>query len=421
MEKINYKKDSIGIIGLGYVGLPLAIEFANIIKVIGFDLDKKRINELNNNFDRTREVSKNKISKTRNIIYTNNQSKLCHCKIYIVTVPTPINKNKIPDLSNILNACKILGGLIHKNNIIIFESTVYPGATEEECVPILEKYSKLKYNVDFFCGYSPERINPGDKLHTVKNIIKVVSGSNKNVTKTINNLYKKIVTAGTYIAPSIKVAEAAKAIENTQRDLNIAYVNELSIIFDKMNIETREVLAAAETKWNFIKFEPGLVGGHCISVDPYYLTYKSKKEGYEPKFILSGRKINDGMAKYIANKFHKKFTDNNIKIKKPKILIMGLTFKENCPDIRNTQIVNVVKALKSKNYAVDIYDPWVDPKEAKSQYGLNLKFNLKDNQYEGIIIAVAHDIFKKMGETRIYKLMKKKSVLFDFKNLLIKK
>ena len=413
----NINDIKLAIIGLGYVGLPLALEFAKKREVICYDINKERVKELNLGFDRNLEFSRNKIKSFQKIKFTDNINYLKFANCFIITVPTPVDSFKRPDFRPLLSASKTVGKIIKKGDLIIYESTVYPGCTEEKCVPILEKFSKLKFNKDFFCGYSPERINPGDKNHTISNIKKITSGSNKKIADTVDKLYNQIVTIGTYKAPSIRVAEAAKVIENTQRDLNIALINELYILFNKLNIDTQEVLKAAKTKWNFLPFKPGLVGGHCVSVDPYYLTYKAKKIQYKPKIILAGRKINDRMGDYIASLFIKKMEQKKIKVKGSNILIMGLTFKENCPDIRNSGVVSIVSKLQKLKCNINLYDPWVEKKEVKKTYNINSVLKLKRNTYDSILIAVAHDKFKKMGKKLILKSCKKKHVIFDLKNI----
>lgn len=405
------KNTRICIIGLGYVGLPLALSFEKYFDVIGFDINNLRIKELKKKNDVTREVSKNDLLKAKTIFFTSNEKDIKKIDIFIVTVPTPIYKNKSPDLSILKNACYLVGKKIIKNNIVIFESTVYPGATEEICIPIIERLSKLKFNKDFFCGYSPERINPGQTKHKLHNIVKVTSGSNNKTLNIVDNLYKKIIKVGTYKAQSIKIAEAAKIIENTQRDLNIALVNELSILFDKLNIDTNKVLQAASTKWNFVNFKPGLVGGHCIGVDPYYLTYKSKKVGYNPKVILAGRKVNDEMSLYVAKKAIK-LLDKIKKQKNKRVLIMGFAFKENCRDVRNTKVYDLYAHLVKKGLKVDVYDPIVDPKEVKKYYQINLSKKIFKKKYSLIIIAVGHNIFKKINNSFF-----SKALLFDLKSI----
>jgi UDP-N-acetyl-D-galactosamine dehydrogenase len=411
---------NIAIIGLGYVGLPLTLEFAKKKSIIGFDINKKRIRELNSGIDKNLEFNKNELQNYKWLKFSNNVEDIKASNCYIITVPTPINKLKQPDLKPLCDASKMIGKIIKKDDLIIYESTVYPGCIEDKCVPILEKFSGLNFNKDFFCGYSPERINPGDKKHTISNIKKITSGSTSEIADLVDNLYNEIIVAGTHKASSIKVAEAAKVIENTQRDLNIALVNELSILFNKLNIDTQEVLEAASSKWNFLKFKPGLVGGHCIGVDPYYLTYKAKTIGYQPNIILAGRKINDNMGHYVASVFIQEMKKKEIKIEGSKILIMGLTFKENCADIRNSGINVVIKKLKKYNCIVDLYDPWAHKEDVKKSFNVSLKPKLKNNVYDGVIIAVAHDKFKEMGEIEILKLCKKNHVVYDLKHLFSK-
>ena len=411
---------NLAIIGLGYVGLPLALEFAKKKSIIGFDINKKRIRELNSGIDKNLEFNKNELQSYKWLKFSNNVEDIKASNCYIITVPTPINKLKQPDLTPLCDASKMIGKIIKKDVLIIYESTVYPGCIEDKCVPILEKFSGLNFNKDFFCGYSPERINPGDKKHTISNIKKITSGSTSEIADLVDNLYNEIIVAGTHKASSIKVAEAAKVIENTQRDLNIALVNELSILFNKLNIDTQEVLEAASSKWNFLNFKPGLVGGHCIGVDPYYLTYKAKTIGYQPNIILAGRKINDNMGHYVASVFIKEMKKKEIKIEGSKILIMGLTFKENCADIRNSGINVVIKKLKKYNCIVDLYDPWAHSEDVKKSFNVSLKPKLKNNVYDGVVIAVAHDKFKEMGEIEILKLCKKNHVVYDLKHLFSK-
>jgi UDP-N-acetyl-D-galactosamine dehydrogenase len=417
---IKNKKIKLAIIGLGYVGLPLALEFAKKTSVIGFDINAIRIKELKSGVDKNLEINKKVFRNSKQLKFTDNKRELKSVNCYIITVPTPIDKFKKPNLKPLLKASEVVGNYINDEDLVIYESTVYPGCIEEECVPILEKYSGLKYNINFFCGYSPERINPGDKKHTISNIKKITSGSKPEIADLVDDLYNKIITVGTHKAPSIKVAEAAKVIENTQRDLNIALINELSILFSKMNIDTQAVLDAAGSKWNFLPFKPGLVGGHCIGVDPYYLTHKAEKIGYNPKIILSGRKINDQMGIHVASEFIKKMKKKKIKTKRSKILIMGLTFKENCTDIRNSGIETVIKELKKYDCELDLYDPWADNKEIKKTYNLNLRTKLIKNTYDGILIAVAHKIFKAMGIKFISQLCKKNHIIFDLKYLFSK-
>ena len=416
-KKKNLK---LAIIGLGYVGLPLALEFAKKKKIIGFDIDRKRVKELRSGIDKNSEFNISKIKKSKKIKFTNNLKDIKSVNCYIVTVPTPVNKLKKPDLKPLLSASKMIGQIIKREDVIIYESTVYPGCIEEKCVPILEKHSKLIFNKDFFCGYSPERINPGDKVHTISNIKKITSGSNEETANLVDNLYKEIIKVGTHKAPSIKVAEAAKVIENTQRDLNIALINELSIIFKKLNIDTQEVLDAAASKWNFLNFKPGLVGGHCIGVDPYYLTFKAKSIGYQPNIILAGREINDNMGNYVVSVLRKEMKKKNIKLKNSRVLIMGLTFKENCADIRNSGVKNIIDELKKYSCKLDLHDPWADSKKIIKLYGLAPKKKLSVNYYDAIILAVAHDKFKKMGENKIINLCKKNYIVYDLKFLFSK-
>ncbi len=412
--------DTIGVIGLGYVGLPLAVEFGKTIKTIGFDINHYRVEELKSGTDSTLEVTGEELSSAANLTFTDKLDDIKACNIYIVTVPTPIDNYKRPDLRPLISASTTVGQVLSKGDIVIYESTVYPGATEEDCVPILEQQSGLTFNKDFFVGYSPERINPGDKEHRVTTIKKVTSGSTPEIAERVDQLYQRIITAGTHKTSSIKVAEAAKVIENTQRDLNIALVNELALIFNKLGIDTLEVLEAAGTKWNFLPFRPGLVGGHCIGVDPYYLTHKAEAIGYIPQVILAGRRINDNMGGYVTGRVVKLMTQKRIHVVDSHVLIMGLTFKENCPDLRNTRVVDIVREFKTYNAQVDVYDPWVDSEEAQHEYGITPVTELKKNHYDAIIIAVAHDQFKQMGETGIKALARENCVIFDVKNLLPK-
>jgi len=410
----------IAIIGLGYVGLPLAVEFSKKYRVLGFDINKERILELSRGKDHTKEVDLDsllesleqfKITNNFGLEFSSNQESLKECNIYIVTVPTPIDQFKNPDLAPILNATKMLGMVLKKNDLVIYESTVYPGCTEEDCVPVLEKYSGLKYNTDFYCGYSPERINPGDKINTLTKIVKVTSGSNPQIADMVDDLYKSIILAGTFKAKNIKVAEASKAIENAQRDLNISFVNELALIFDRMNIDTQEVLAAAGTKWNFLKYQPGLVGGHCISVDPYYLAHKAKSLGYYPQVILSGRRVNDHMGVFIANKVVKLMIKKRIPIKDANVLVLGITFKENCGDIRNSRVIDIINELDQFGLKVHVYDPHASINEVKIEYNINMTQTILQ-QYDAVILTVAHNEFKKMD---FQSILKKNSVLFDIK------
>lgn len=410
----------IAIIGLGYVGLPLAVEFGKQRDTIGFDINQERVNELCNGVDSTLECSSEELKEATQLSYSANLSDLSSANVYIVTVPTPIDEHKQPDLTPLVKASEALGTIVNKGDVIIYESTVYPGATEETCIPVVEKVSGLTFNKDFFAGYSPERINPGDKEHRVTNILKVTSGSNDEVAEFVDQLYKQIIVAGTHKASSIKVAEAAKVIENTQRDVNIALINELSIIFNKLGIDTLEVLEAAGTKWNFLPFRPGLVGGHCIGVDPYYLTHKAQSVGYHPEMILAGRRLNDGMGRYVVSELVKKMLKQRIHIEGANVLIMGLTFKENCPDLRNTRVVDIVEELAEYNINVDIVDPWCSNEEALHEYGLTVEKKAKSDHYDGIILAVAHDEFKQAGAEEIRAYGKESHVLYDLKYVLDK-
>lgn len=402
------------VIGLGYVGLPLAHAFSAKYEVVGFDISKWRIDELSTGYDRTLELTENQVKEAikNGMKFSLDINEIKDCNIYIVTVPTPIDKNKRPDLTPLIKASETVGKVLKKDDIVIYESTVYPGATEEDCVPVLEKFSNLKFNVDFFCGYSPERINPGDKEHTVTKILKVTSGSTPEIGKKVNELYASIITAGTHLAPTIKVAEAAKVIENSQRDINIAFVNELAIIFNKLGINTNDVLAAAGTKWNFLPFRPGLVGGHCIGVDPYYLTHKAQSIGYNPEIILAGRRLNDNMGIYVANQVIKLMIKKGHKIEGSKVLVLGITFKENCPDIRNSRVIDVIEELQEFGCNIDIYDPWADTKEVEHEYNLKLIKELNIAKYEAIVLAVAHNEFKEL------KLKTDNNVVFDIKSIL---
>lgn len=401
---------------MGYVGLPLAVEFGKIIEVIGFDIDQGRIDELKKGFDRTREVESSELKESVNLTFSSDINDLEAVNYFIITVPTPVDEFKKPDLRPVISASTTVGKVLKKGDIAIFESTVYPGCTEEVCVPILEKESGMEFNVDFFCGYSPERINPGDKQHRVTTIKKVTSGSTPEIAEKIDQLYKRIITAGTHKASSIKVAEAAKVIENSQRDLNIAFVNELALIFDKVGIDTHEVLEAAGTKWNFLPFKPGLVGGHCIGVDPYYLTYKAEGLGYRPEVILAGRRINDNMPIYIANSVVKLMAKNDLPINKSNILVLGITFKEDCPDIRNSKVADVVKELQTYGALVDVYDPQADAKEVAHEYGLML-INTLTKKYHAIVLAVGHKEFKNLNWSLI---RDGNTVVYDVKGFLDK-
>lgn len=410
----------IGIVGLGYVGLPLAVEFGKRYPVVGFDIKASRIEELRNGKDSTLEVSGQELAEAQQLQFSSNPADLANCNIYIVTVPTPIDEHKRPDLTPLMKASETIGSVLKKGDIVIYESTVYPGATEEDCVPVLERVSGLTFNQDFFAGYSPERINPGDKEHRLTSIKKVTSGSTPEIADKVDALYLSIVTAGTHKASSIKVAEAAKVIENTQRDLNIALINELAKLFSRLEIDTLEVLEAAGTKWNFLPFRPGLVGGHCIGVDPYYLTHKAQAVGYHPEVILAGRRINDSMGRFVASEMIKAMLKKCIQIKGARVLIMGLTFKENCPDLRNTRVVDVISELNEYQVMADVYDPWADSKEAQHEYGIQLITEPQKNCYDGIIIAVAHKLFKELGAQQVRQYGNEKAVLFDLKHIVAK-
>ncbi len=408
----------LAVVGLGYVGLPLAVEFGKRRSVVGFDINRKRIDELRAGRDHTQETAPNELASANQLSFTTDTADIAGCNTYIVTVPTPIDDFKRPDLTPLLKASETVGGVLKKGDIVIYESTVYPGATEEDCVPVLERLSGLKFNTDFFVGYSPERINPGDKAHRLPTIKKVTSGSTPEVADLVDALYRQVVTAGTHKAASIRVAEAAKVIENTQRDLNIALINELAIIFNRMGIDTQAVLEAAGTKWNFLPFRPGLVGGHCIGVDPYYLTHKAEAIGYHPQIILAGRRLNDSMGEYVSTQMIKAMIQRGIVIKDARILIMGLTFKENCPDLRNTRVVDIVKELASYGCQVDVYDPWVAAEEAHHEYGITPISEPAAGAYDGIVLAVGHDQFRAMGAGAIRGLGKSEHVLYDLKYVL---
>ena len=414
----NLSEAKVAVIGLGYVGLPLAVEFSKKYRVLGFDINEGRIDELSSGKDSTLEVSPEELLDAKDLQFSANKNDLKNCNVYIVTVPTPIDKYMQPDLTPLIKASEMLGGVIKRDDVVIYESTVYPGATEEDCIPVVEKISGLKFNQDFYAGYSPERINPGDKEHRVTNILKVTSGSTSEVANHVDALYASIISAGTHLASSIKVAEAAKVIENTQRDVNIALINELSLIFNRLDIDTLEVLEAAGTKWNFLPFRPGLVGGHCIGVDPYYLTHKAQAAGYHPEMILAGRRLNDNMGKNVVTRLVKEMVKKDIHVGAARVLVMGLTFKENCPDLRNTKVVDIVSELASYGIMVDIVDPWCSAEEAEHEYGFGVQKNVKDGTYDGIIIAVGHEEFKDMGASAIRKLGKDKHVLFDLKYVL---
>ncbi len=415
---MELKENKLAIIGLGYVGLPLAVAFSSKYETIGFDINKKRIAELSERNDVTLEVTSDELKDAKLLSFTSDLNDIKTANIYIVTVPTPIDEHKQPDLMPLIKASETLGKVIKKGDIVIYESTVYPGATEDDCIPVIEKISGLKFNQDFYGGYSPERINPGDKEHKVTSIKKVTSGSTPEIAEIIDQLYSSVITAGTYKATSIKVAEAAKVIENTQRDLNIALINELAIIFNKLGIDTEEVLKAAGTKWNFLPFRPGLVGGHCIGVDPYYLTHKAQSIGYHPEVILAGRRINDSMAAYVASQLVKAMIKRRIHAEGAKVLIMGLTFKENCPDLRNTKVIDIINELYEYNIGVDIYDPWASPHEAKTEYAIELVDIPKTNHYDAVILAVAHNQFKKLTQNDIQKYAKEHAIIYDLKYVL---
>ena len=408
----------LAIIGLGYVGLPLAVEFGKKRTVVGFDINAKRVAELQSGQDHTLETEAEELQQAQYLSYTTNPEALRVCNCFIVTVPTPVDSSNRPDLTPLIKASETVGRVLKPGDIVIYESTVYPGATEEDCVPVLEKFSGLKFNLDFYAGFSPERINPGDKVHRLTTIMKVTSGSTPEAAKLVDALYKEIITAGTHMAPSIKVAEAAKVIENTQRDANIALINELAIIFSRLGIDTEAVLQAAGTKWNFLHFRPGLVGGHCIGIDPYYLKYKAQSVGYHPEIISAVRRLNDGMGTYVVSQFVKAMLKKRIQVDGARVLVMGLAFKENCPDLRNTRVVDIVKELKQYNCEVDVYDPWVSPEEARHEYDIAPIQELQQGVYDAIIIAVAHHQFKSMGADGIHALGKTTHMLYDLKYVL---
>ncbi len=412
---LSLRNCRIGVIGLGYVGLPLAVEFGKRFHTMGFDIKPKRIAELKSGKDSTLEASPAELKSASRLRFTTAPKDLAKCDVFIITVPTPIDDYKRPDLTPLIKASETVGKVLRKGAVVVYESTVYPGCTEEICVPVLEQHSGLKFNKDFFVGYSPERINPGDKEHRLPTIRKVTAGSTPKAAKFVDSLYASIITAGTHLAPTIRVAEAAKVIENTQRDVNIALINELALIFNRLGIDTEEVLKAAGTKWNFLHFRPGLVGGHCIGVDPYYLTHKAQEIGYHPEMILAGRRLNDNMGLYVASEVFHRMTERRIHVKGGRILVMGLTFKEDCPDVRNTRVVDVVRELEKYGAKVDIYDPWVDADEAEHEYGLRPVKSLRKGAYDAIVMAVAHREFREMGLARIRALGKKTHVLYDIK------
>lgn len=419
MDTLSLETTKLAVIGLGYVGLPLAVEFGKVRRVVGFDINEDRIEKLRAGHDSTLEVEDDELAGAGGLHFTAKLADIADCNVYIVTVPTPIDAHKRPDLTPLIKASQTVGEVLRRGDVVIYESTVYPGATEGDCVPVLERASGLRFNVDFFAGYSPERINPGDKAHRLTTITKVTSGSNAEVADFVDALYASIISAGTHKAPSIRVAEAAKVIENTQRDLNIALINELAIIFNKMNIDTEAVLAAAGTKWNFLPFRPGLVGGHCIGVDPYYLTHKAEEFGYHPQIILAGRRLNDGMGAYVAGQLAKEMSRRRLHINGARILVLGLSFKENCPDIRNTRVVDLVSELSDFGARVDVFDPWVDPIEAEKEYGIRLVEQLETGVYEAVVIAVAHHQFRSLGEAGVRAYGKPDvHIVFDLKYIL---
>ncbi|MBN2700392.1 MAG: Vi polysaccharide biosynthesis UDP-N-acetylglucosamine C-6 dehydrogenase TviB [Methylohalobius sp. ZOD2] len=409
----------IGVVGLGYVGLPLAVEFGRQYETLGLDINRQRVKELTRGLDRSREVSPEELRRAERLGYTADAEDLAQCNVFVVTVPTPIDHHKRPDLSPLISASRTVGKLLKPNDVVIYESTVYPGATEEVCVPILAQESNLTFNRDFFAGYSPERINPGDKEHRVTSIVKVTSGSTPETADFVDRLYRSVISAGTHKASSIKVAEAAKVIENTQRDVNIALINELAVLFHKLNLDTLEVLEAAGSKWNFLPFRPGLVGGHCIGVDPYYLTHKAQEIGHHPEIILAGRRINDAMGEYVISRLVKLMNQRRIHVCQSNILMLGITFKENCPDIRNTRVIDMIRELQTYHANVEIYDPWAYPEEAKEELGIELLEQPPEtDRYDAIILATAHDRFREMGTTWIRSLGKPNAVVFDVKGML---
>jgi UDP-N-acetyl-D-galactosamine dehydrogenase len=416
-ECIDLSSARIGVIGLGYVGLPLAVAFGKKYSTTGFDLDRRRIDELQSGRDSTLEVSSSELAEAEHLDFTTSAEQLRQCNVFIVAVPTPIDNAKRPDLGPLKGASKAVAEVLKKGDTVIYESTVYPGATEEVCVPLLEAGSGLKFNIDFHCGYSPERINPGDREHRLSSIVKITSGSSVEAARFVDDLYGSIISAGTFAASSIRVAEAAKVIENTQRDVNIALINELSMIFEKLRINTAEVLEAAGTKWNFLPFRPGLVGGHCIGVDPYYLTHKAQEVGFHPNMILAGRRLNDSMGKHIASSVIKKMMKKGLNTASSRVLVMGLTFKENCPDLRNTRVIDIIEEFSEYGIQVDVYDPWVNPAEAISEYGIELVAELQPASYDGLVLAVAHREFFEMPITSLRALCRERAVIFDVKGL----
>jgi len=413
--EFSVRKCRIGVVGLGYVGLPLAVEFGKHYETVGFDIKPERIAELSKGRDSTLEVTRAELKASKRLSFASDLATLRKCRVYIVTVPTPIDDYKRPDLTPLVKASETIGKVLKKGDVVVYESTVYPGCTEEECVPVLERVSGLKFNKDFFAGYSPERINPGDKQHRVTTIKKVTSGSTPAVAEFVDKLYGSIITAGTHKASSIRVAEAAKVIENTQRDVNIALINELALIFNRLGIDTEEVLVASGTKWNFLPFRPGLVGGHCIGVDPYYLTHKAQEIGYHPEMILAGRRLNDNMALYVAGEVARLMSDRRIHVKGSRVLVLGLAFKENCPDLRNSKVADVVRELGKFGAEVDVYDPWVDAREAKHEYGIRLVKTPKKAAYDAVVLAVGHQQFKDMGAAAVRRFGRKNAVVYDIK------
>lgn len=413
-----FTEPRIAVIGLGYVGLPLAVSFAKHYPVLGFDINQQRVDELSAGYDRTLEVTDAELSEAASLDFTTSPGRLAEVNTYIVTTPTPIDEHKNPDMGAVLGATRSVAATLRRGDVVIYESTVYPGATEEECVPLLEELSGLRFNKDFYVGYSPERINPGDREHRFETIMKVTSGSTPEAAKFIDELYASVVTAGTHLAPSIKVAEAAKVIENTQRDVNIALINELAMIFNKLGIDTHDVLTAAGTKWNFLRFQPGLVGGHCIGVDPYYLTHKAQAIGYHPEVILAGRRLNDSMGGYVASELVRAMIKRGIDLRGARVLVLGLTFKENTPDLRNTKVIDITRELAGYGIVVDIHDPWVDPAEAKHEYGIDVVSDVESGSYDGVVLAVAHRQFRDAGAEAIRRYGKSECVLFDLKGVL---
>ncbi len=412
------KEHTIAIVGLGYVGLPLAVAFAEFYPTIGYDINTNRVSELKNNQDSTLETTSVELQQAKHLSFTTNLMDITGANVFIITVPTPVDANNLPELSPLESASNAIGSILKKGDIVVYESTVFPGATEEYCAKILEKVSGLKLNIDFTIGYSPERINPGDKIHTLRTITKVVAASDEKTKKTLNQLYTKIIDAGVFMASSIQVAEAAKAVENTQRDMNIAFMNELSVMFNHMGIDTLEVIKTASTKWNFLPFTPGLVGGHCIGVDPYYLIHKSQESGYYPQLITTARRINESMSQYVVDRFLKKLALSRIHVVNAKVLVLGLTFKENCPDLRNTRVIEIIQELSKCHAKVDVFDPWADEKQAKQFFGISLQKELKQNHYDAVLLAVAHKEFIQLGESGIRNTLNKNGIVFDIKGML---